>query len=312
MRIEADEPWPLPDDPVLAEWATAMRDMGDWGWIVDSGWNLRFVTDEQRLSLAADVEMIPIVIGEHLFGPEMTEMSVHWRTGPTQSSKTWSGFFANVGGWVLADAAGGKDELRSVLHPSFAELVDEPSPSRADTNVTTGTSSAAGTSDREAILLQKSSRIRDADGGLRGTAMTFKPAVGMNVLGTMALERDLGHVSRMRSVASARRRPAAILFADLEGSSALSRTLSTSSYFAAGRRIVRATDRCVVDAGGLVGRHVGDGVVASGRFVERLHPSDAAALGLDIDRLGYTRLSELTTATDKARRDAPAIAVCEV
>jgi hypothetical protein len=35
-------------------------------------------------------------------------------------------------------------------------------------------------------------------------------------------------------------------------------------------------------------------------------------LGLDIDRLGYTRLSELTTATDKARRDAPAIAVCDV
>jgi class 3 adenylate cyclase len=403
MRIEADEPCPLPDDPVLAEWATAMRDMGDWGWIVDSGWNLRFVTDEQRLSLAADVEMIPIVIGEHLFGPEMTEMSVHWRTGPTQSSKTWSGFFANVGGWVLADAAGGKDELRSVLHPSFAELVDELSPSHADTNVTTGTSSAAGTSDREAILLQKSSRIRDADGGLRGTAITFKPAVGMNVLGTMALERDLGHVSRMRSVASARRRPAAILFADLEGSSALSRTLSTSSYFAAGRRIVRATDRCVVDAGGLVGRHVGDGVVAffpvevfesesaaayacvraardieaampevaarcglpadqlvmrfglhwgstiymgnigtlarsevtalgdevneaarieacatGGRLlaskplVERLADGDATTLGIDPDRLAYTQLADLATATEKARRDAPAIAVCEL
>jgi len=51
---------------------------------------------------------------------------------------------------------------------------------------------------------------------------------------------------------------------------------------------------------------------ASKDLVERLGPSDAAALELDIDRLGYTQLSELTTAIDTAPRDAPAIAVCEV
>ena len=233
--------------------------------------------------------------------------------------------------------------------------------------------------------------------------MSFRPAVGMNVLGTMALERDPGHLVRQRSVAQARRRPAAILFADLESSSALSRTLSTSSYFSAGRRIVRATDRCIVDAGGLAGRHVGDGVVAffpvevfdsesaaaracvraardieavmpevaercglaadqlvmrfglhwgstiymgnigtlarsevtalgdevneaarieacatGGRIlaskplVERLTDNDATTLGIDPDRLVYTQLGQLTTATEKARRDAPAIAVCEL
>ena len=246
-------------------------------------------------------------------------------------------------------------------------------------------------------------RIRDTDGALRGTAILFKPAVGMNVLGTMALERDAGHLERTRAVASAGRRPAAILFADLEGSSALSRTLSTSSYFAAGRRLVRSTDRCVVDAGGLVGRHVGDGVVAffpvevfesesaaamaciqaardinaampevaarcglpaeqlvmrfglhwgstiymgnigtlarsevtalgdevneaarieacatGGRLlaskplVERLTDEDATKLGIDPDQVTYTQLAHLATATDKARRDAPAIAVCEL
>ena len=58
------------------------------------------------------------------------------------------------------------------------------------------------------------------------------------------------------------RRPAAILFADLEASSPLSCRLSTASYFALGRRLVRAADQCVIDADGLVGRHVGDDVVA--------------------------------------------------
>ena len=225
----------------------------------------------------------------------------------------------------------------------------------------------------------------------------------MSVLTGLAWYQDPGHLERMERFINAGRYPAAILFADLEGSSALSRTMSTAGYFALGRRLVRGADQCVVDAGGLVGRHVGDGVVAffpavtsgsegaaaracieaarslkvaigdvanrsdlaesdvavrfglhwgstlyigrittagrsevtalgdqvneaarieacatggrmlaSKELVERLEPSDAAVLGIDIDRVVYTRLSELTTATDKARRDAPALAVCEV
>jgi hypothetical protein len=43
-----------------------------------------------------------------------------------------------------------------------------------------------------------------------------------------------------------------------------------------------------------------------------LQPSDADALGLDADRLTYTPLAALGTATDKARRDAPAVAVCQI
>jgi hypothetical protein len=46
--------------------------------------------------------------------------------------------------------------------------------------------------------------------------------------------------------------------------------------------------------------------------MERLSPRDAAALSLDPDRITYTPLADLPTATEKARRDAPAIAVCEV
>ena len=46
--------------------------------------------------------------------------------------------------------------------------------------------------------------------------------------------------------------------------------------------------------------------------MERLEPDDAAALDLDPDRVTYTPLADLSTATEKARRDAPAIAVCEV
>ena len=191
--------------------------------------------------------------------------------------------------------------------------------------------------------------------------------------------------------------------ADLESSSPLARRLSTAQFFAFGRRLVRAADQCVIDQGGIVGRHAGDGTVAffleetggsesaaarsciaasralraalggvavrsevpetdvslrfglhwggtlyvgriliAGRsevtalgdevneaarietcatggrtlaskaLVERLNSTDAAALGVDPARATYTVLSDLSTATDKARRDAPSIAVCEV
>jgi class 3 adenylate cyclase len=191
--------------------------------------------------------------------------------------------------------------------------------------------------------------------------------------------------------------------ADLEASSPLARRLSTARYFAFVRGWIRAADRCVVDAGGIVGRHAGDGVVAfflaetagaesaaarssivaartlrdsltdiaaraeipsselslrfglhwgatlyigriltAGRsevtalgdevneaarieacaiggrtlasksLIERLDRADADALGIDPSRITYTQLADLDTATDKARRDASAIAVCEI
>ena len=43
-----------------------------------------------------------------------------------------------------------------------------------------------------------------------------------------------------------------------------------------------------------------------------LDPDDAAALGLDPGRITYTPFGDHLTVTEKARRDAPAIAVCEV
>ncbi len=56
----------------------------------------------------------------------------------------------------------------------------------------------------------------------------------------------------------------------------------------------------------------GGRALASKELIERLEPDAAAALDLDTDRITYTSLGDLSTATEKARRDAPAIAVCEI
>ena len=51
---------------------------------------------------------------------------------------------------------------------------------------------------------------------------------------------------------------------------------------------------------------------ASKALIERLNRSDADALGLDTNHTTYRPLTDLLTATGKARRGAPTIAVCEL
>src|SRR4029079_12051425 len=113
------------------------------------------------------------------------------------------------------------------------------------------------------------------EGRRAGVCVLPKPGAGMSHLATAALTADLTHLSRMAVVARADRRPAAILMADLEASSPLARRLSTAQYFAFGRRLVRAADDCIIDAGGVVGRHSGDGVVAF--FLGEIAGSESAA-----------------------------------
>ena len=118
-------------------------------------------------------------------------------------------------------------------------------------------------------------RIDDHDGRLVGVVHLGKPAAGMSQLAAAAATADLGHLERMRLVERPDRRPAAILIADLEASSPLARRLSTAQYFAFGRRLVRAADQCIIDEGGIVGRHAGDGVVAF--FLAETAGSESAA-----------------------------------
>ena len=392
--------YPLPDDPLLAAVAAAMDETGQWAWVVDDRWRLTFVTEAVRYTYAGGTgAMAEFAIGHHVFGPENLELARGWRFGPN-STELMARIMRGLGGWLLADTPGGAEALRRVVDPELQPVVDELSPcdDEAITFVAGGRGIAAQINPIPCAAL----RLRRRDGGLAGIVMIPRTQATM-AQSAFASMFDLGHLGRVQQVAVPGRRPAALLFADLEGSSMLARRLSTASYFAVGRRLVRAADQCVIEAGGIVGRHVGDGIVAffpaetagsesaaarsciaaaralrealadvaarselepesvslrfglhwgatlyigavssAGRsevtalgdepneaarieacatggralaskdLLERLEPDDAAALGLDPDRMSYTLLGELDSATEKARRDAPAIAVCEI
>lgn len=399
MTEDAAAPYALPENQALADVAAALAAAGHWAVIVDDQWRLVYVTDETRFTFGANLGLAPFAIGEHFFGEEAVRVGLGWRFG-LNSTDLLRDFFVGLGGYVLADTPGGKDAVRADIDPCFHDLLDRIN--SEDTVASAFVGSAMGL-DRPTGIATVALRVRDAWGRLVGTAVVTKPSAGMAVLGAVTAMNDAGHFSRMQLVAKAARRPAAILFADLESSAPLARRLSTASYFSLTRRLVRAADQCVIDASGLVGRHVGDGVVAfflvetsgsesaaaracieaarslrasladiaqrselapddvvfrfglhwgstlhvgnittgarsevtalgdevneaarieacatGGRMlaskglVERLTSDDALALGIDPDHMLYSPLARLASATEKARRDAPAIAVCDV
>jgi class 3 adenylate cyclase len=394
------ETMPLPEDPTLAAYAAALNETGYWATIFDAQWRFVFDTDELRLTTGEQFDSAVRRVGEHDLGPSEFSRAKAMAFGDgTESIRER---FRQQGPFILFDTPGGRDELRRIVDPALVDLVDEIEPVEAP-SAWRGTEyirKHAGSSAENSNLFM---RVRDRAGTFVGTVSLVKGRPGMSQLATATALADLDHLDRMALVEQPDRRPAAVLMADLEASSPLARRLSTSQYFAFGRRLVRAADQCIVEHGGIVGRHAGDGVVAfflaetarsesaaaracietaralrtavvdvadrsglqqsdvSLRFglhwgatlyvgrittvgrsevtalgdevneaarieacatggrtiaskllVERLNNADAQALQIDADHASYTTLADLDTATDKARRDAPAIAVCDV
>lgn len=70
--------------------------------------------------------------------------------------------------------------------------------------------------------------------------------------------------------------------------------MSTADYFRLVRRLVSAADQAVIEAGGIVGRHVGDGVVAF--FLAEVSGSDSAAARGCVEAARYLRASMASVA----------------
>jgi class 3 adenylate cyclase len=89
-------------------------------------------------------------------------------------------------------------------------------------------------------------------------------------------------------------------------------TLYMGSILTGGRSEVTALGDEVNEAARIEASATAGRTLASKALIERLRPDDAAALGIDTRHTTYTPLAELSTATEKARRDAPSISVCDV
>jgi class 3 adenylate cyclase len=392
----------MPEDPVLAACATTLDEAGHWAQVFDSRFRLVYVSREMRLSWEDTGPVSSFPIGSVIFGAEWTQTIVENNRGALVTADSLREGFSEFGCYMLAVMPGGPEELRRVVAPEFVDLIEELE-AKDPPMVWSGRHVHSMLAGIKVESAESWFRLDDGHGRLAGFCLINMPVAGMYQLAQATHTADLAYLDRLRVVRRPDRRPAAILMADLEASSPLARRLPTAQYFAFIRRFVRAADGCIVDGGGIVGRHAGDGIVsfflaetsgsesaaarasisaalrlrerladvvarsdvggselslrfglhwgstlymgriltvgrsevtalgeevnetarieacatggrtlASKALIERLDLPDADALGIDTQRMPYTQLADLDTATDKARRDAPAIPVCDI
>jgi class 3 adenylate cyclase len=101
-------------------------------------------------------------------------------------------------------------------------------------------------------------RLNDDAGRFIGVLYLYRGTLGESVLQRLG-RGDQRLFERMDRVSEPGRRPAGILFADLEASGALSRRLSSRGYFDLIRGLTDLIDSSVVANDGIVGKHAGDG-----------------------------------------------------
>ena len=101
-------------------------------------------------------------------------------------------------------------------------------------------------------------RISDDAGQFIGILFLYRGSVPDSLLHKLG-RGDRKLFERMARVSEPSRRPAAILFADLEASGVLSRQLSSRGYFDLIRQLTDLIDSSVVGRDGIRGKHAGDG-----------------------------------------------------
>jgi class 3 adenylate cyclase len=162
--------------------------------------------------------------------------------------------------FILATHPGGVDALLAVADPCYHDAIAS-TPPRAMPAMWTGVLQVHSAARERLPLRALLTSVQGEDGGFAGAVELWLPDLSGDMIAALTLA-DTGHLERVGQVIRSRRRPSAILFADLEASTPLARRLSGDAYFRLVRRIMRAVDELVVRNGGLVGRHVGDGLTA--------------------------------------------------
>jgi class 3 adenylate cyclase len=223
------------------------------GWsceLTDAGWRSVWASNEMRLVLKVSDDEEDLGVGHHLLEAR--------RGGRLQgitreSGEAWLRLHAP---FVMHDTGLTIEELAKLTSRRYHDVLPhlrpaEPPPiwSFALQSHTIGGVRGMGF------------RLVRPDGTLLGNVFVYGSTMPASLLAFVA-RGDQRHFERMTALVEPGRREAAILFADVEGSTDRSRRLPSERYFEAIKRLTADIDDAILEQGGIVGKHAGDGVSA--------------------------------------------------
>ncbi len=268
------EPSDLPEDPRLAEIARVVARTRSGAALCDPNWNLVWVSDELK-QLLDEHDKERLGYGKHLVQVYTSEA---WGSKVTEESQLR--FFLEEFPLLIQDTPGGKRGLADALKsasdywedpPAWAggekptdesidQLIDAIRPVKPPPIWTTHFDFLQG--DLPPLrVVELHVRLYGDDGEFLGTLIAYEPGLSASVM-TLVARGDEAMFERMARLFEPGRRQAAVLFADLQESSVLSRRLPSAAYFKLIKEITTAVDQVVADCAGIVGKHAGDGVTA--------------------------------------------------
>jgi class 3 adenylate cyclase len=253
-------------------------DLEETGWaaeVFDADWRLAYATSQLRGILGTSVEA-ELGIGKHILEVRTTPF---WESviDPDRRGQ----WLAENVPQILADDPEGRDRLATMVSPEFVPIVEAAEPAQVGTWTSVIRLRAVGAA--LGMIRYFGVRARRPD----GTPVAALYIYGSNLpaqLLAMVTRGRLIHFERMARLVEPGRREAGILFADIEASSKLSRRLPSSTYFDFIRDFSTASDDTIIDGGGVVGDHAGDGLTAFFVVDDFASASRAARAAIEVGR----------------------------
>lgn len=252
-------PSELPEQPELRAAAMALENARMIGTVLDHKWRTVFVSSEQVEVFQP--EGVPGWLGSSQI-VQVLEKRLPIGV-PLESRQHW---WETLGPQIRHDVPPDDPDFEAVFGP-MAQAAREMEPRTP----AWATVIERELRDDEARRLAWHGRVSDTflrvttpDGRHVGTMFFTRPQLG-EILSARLSRGHAPMYEQMLSLREPARRSAAILFADLGASGELSRSLSSAAYFDLIRSLTDLVDASVINHGGLIGKHAGDG--ASALFV---------------------------------------------
>ena len=223
-----------------------------WSTVVtDPEWRIAWTSPELTLILGEE-GADDLAVGRHLLD---TRALAAFRVVSEKAVADWVRVHAP---YVLHDGAIAREELADLVDERLRPIVEEAEPRPAPLRWTIHMSLP---NEEEVGVVAHGERLIDADGRHLGHAFMYGSALPASVL-WLVNQGDQRMFRRLAELVEPGRRPAAVLFADLAGSTELSKRMSSAAYFDLIRQLTGKADTAILDTGGIVGKHAGDGVSA--------------------------------------------------
>ena len=286
----------LPAHPRLREVALALEETRGASALHDSDCNLVWVSSELK-ALLGEYDEEKLGIGKHAFE---AYLSPTWGDRVTDESKMH--MFQHLP-HIITRTPGGKERVKEILITAIRtypdcmpgvvdgmEISEEAIGQLVDL-IEPGQLPVIGTMEMEFLqgdlppmpVTEIEIALNDYDGEIVGAVSIYHPGQPARVLAMLA-RGDEQMYTRMADLIEPGRHRAAILFADLQGSAALSRRLPSAIYFQLVRAMTTATDQVIIDRQGIVGKHAGDGATAFFIASEFGSPSGAVRAAIEAAR----------------------------